>query len=113
MDEEEVFGEAEEALDALGVLLGEARWFGNGREAASREQRRPGWMDASVFAYIHVVVSLFGDNALKTNVEGEFEGDSAGRVGALAERLYAMAVKHDNLMAHRRRILSMYEQCNN
>ena len=87
MDAEEVLREGERAIEALGVLLGEAEdgWFW-GRE-------KPGLFDASVFAYTHLI--LYGD-------EMGWWGVGQGR------RLVKALRGREELVRHRERVLREY-----
>ncbi|CAK4032228.1 Hypothetical predicted protein [Lecanosticta acicola] len=72
--------DAEEALHALSQLLGEGEWFFG--------QSRPGFFDATVFAYTHLIL----DDAL-----GWKQNELKDALG-----------KHANLVRHRERIREMY-----
>jgi hypothetical protein len=80
ISEVDIMREAEDALDALGALLGEDEWFFT--------QQRPTLFDASVFAYTHL--------ALDENMDW--------RDNKLGDQLR----RRENLVQHRDRILKMY-----
>lgn len=102
--------EAEEALEGLAGLLGEKRWFGrfenaeNGRgdggggedENDSRldgdDETVPGILDASVFAYTHIILDICAREP----------GESP------AKRLADVLEGHANVVAHRRRVLDLF-----
>ena len=72
--------DVEEAIEALGTLLGQDEWFFG--------QAQPTLFDASVFAYTHLILDenmAWADNKL----------------GEMLER-------QDNLVQHQNRILEMY-----
>ena len=73
-------GEAEEAIEALVTLLGQAEWFFG--------QQKPSLFDASVFAYTHLILDENLD--WKDNKLGE------------------QLKRRESLLQHRDRILKMY-----
>lgn len=80
ISEVDILREAEEALNALSTLLGQDSWFFG--------QQNPSLLDASVFAYTHLIL----DSGLEWSQNG------------LLEHLK----KHENLVQHRDRIVDMY-----
>lgn len=94
VDEETIAEEAEEALGALSTLLGERTWFANGKDEG---KDAPGEMDASVFAYVHVILWLFAENR-------EDLHEARGKVAA---RLMSTIRRYENLVTHRRRVLDI------
>lgn len=101
VDEAAVYEEAQEAFGALGVILGEARWFGKSSITGEGDEA-PGWLDASVFAYTHAVLSLFGGGGSGAGT-GMKKRQSLG-----AEKLCQAVARHENLVAHRDRILEAF-----
>ena len=95
--DEAVYESASDAFTALSTLLGDSLWFGQ-----MEGQAIPGWLDASVFAYTHVLLSLF-----ETPLAGAKE-DKAMRLGPGAKKMYQAAARHKNLVAHRSRILAAF-----
>lgn len=80
IDIDDLYSEAQNAFDALSTLLGEDMYFfGN---------MNPGLFDASVFAYTHLLLEE--------------------RMGWKETRLIKGLEKHENLVAHRRRIYDTY-----
>ena len=72
--------DAEEAYEALAALIGSDDWF--------FESQKPGILDASVFAYSHLILDVnmaWKDNWLKRTLE-----------------------KYQNLVNHQERIAEMY-----
>lgn len=78
--EDDIMRDVEEAFEALSTLLWEDEWFFG--------QEKPGLFDASMFAYAHLIL----DNGMQW------------RENRLAEALR----RHQNLLRHRERILSVY-----
>lgn len=115
IDVERLIKDAEEAFSALSVFLGDSEWFesvsseaedcrpadeaGPHNERAGQNERRqlgdetrPGMLDAAVFAYTHVMLTIFSRQE---------EGSPVGRlVSALLDR--------HNLCRHRNVILKKY-----
>lgn len=88
VDVEALYARAEEAVEALNEILGDAQWFS---EAVDGEDG-PGVLDAAVFAFVDVVLGYFG---------GQEEGSGARRlVGILEGR--------GGLVGHRERVLREY-----
>lgn len=118
---ERLLEEADEAFDAISVLLGEAEYFGQvnnknkTEDASEREEKEaeeeqeqetsgarnesgtPNMLDAAVFAYTHAISLLFG------NPDREFQGETTP-----AQCLARSVRKRRNLMRHRKRILDRY-----
>ncbi|KAI9723854.1 MAG: hypothetical protein M1828_004104 [Chrysothrix sp. TS-e1954] len=89
---------AREAFAALARNLGEAEWFASAnvadsvRRVQSSHGSEAGFLDASVFAYTHVIITLF-----------------SGSVGKIASQLYGILLEHKNLLNHRKRLLTLFE----
>lgn len=80
ISEADIMREARDALSALSELLGHDRWFFG--------QAQPSMLDASIFAYTHLVLDEqleWGENELARQVS-----------------------QHQNLVQHRNTILSLY-----
>lgn len=101
VDLERLYADADEAFDALSTLLEGRDWFASTSvlsedakvshaDAAKSEQ--PGIFDASVFAYTHVILTLFA-------------GLSDGSPGA---RLRQSITRRSNLLDHHTRIAKRY-----
>ncbi|KAL9093397.1 MAG: hypothetical protein Q9159_000251 [Coniocarpon cinnabarinum] len=93
--EQAVYEEAAEAFAALSTILGQKRWFGYGSETTAPGVR-PGWLDASVFAYTYTLFALFKDSTFRQ------------RPGA--EKLYNSVTAYKNLEQHRDRMLSALQE---
>lgn len=114
IDVERLFREAEEAVGALGVVLGGCEWFGDvlrssdtdadkggqGGEGKEEEYDRtgPGMLDAAVFSYTHVILELFSEIA-----EGLEE-----EAWSPARRLVRAIEGERSLVRHRERVLEVY-----
>lgn len=80
IDIDDLYSEAKNAFDAISTLLGEDMYFfGN---------MKPSLFDAAVFAYTHLLLDE--------------------RMGWKETRLIKALEKHENLIAHRRRIYDTY-----
>jgi hypothetical protein len=67
--EDVIYAEAEEGYSALSTLLGEHKYFFNERCVCFLEGtncRRPGLLDAAVFAYTWTVLDKLGQSSLAT-----------------------------------------------
>lgn len=105
VDAAAVYAEAAEALAALGVVLGDSRWFGRRKEAPEERisledegvgnWEVPGLLDAGVFGYTHVIMEMLEGLPEEKGTEG-----ARGLVAALREQ--------DNLVEHRERVLRNY-----
>lgn len=89
LDLERLFKDADDAFDALSTLLGAQDWF---TCTLRNESGRPGLLDASVFAYTHVILTLFS---------------SLGKCSP-GERLRASITTRSNLLDHHGRIAKKY-----
>ena len=115
VDVEALYMGAEEAVEALSVILGEREWFSETEDGDDAEQQeiahdkqdnadndwtdasksdfsqkgRPGTLDAAVFAYTHVILEYFAQE----------------EVGTPARRLGEIVRGRANLVAHRERML--------
>lgn len=98
IDVEGLYRDAEEALEALSVYLGGREWFEDDGDGDATGSGTPGLLDAGVFAYTQVILSLFAERSHGT---GE-------KLGAGAERLAAAVQAHIGLLRHRQRILRQY-----
>jgi len=103
---ERLLQQADEAFEALGVLLGSEEYFGDiqesdedtgAQEGSDGKKGRPNMLDAAVFAYTHVILLLFEDAAR------ELQGKETS-----AHRLAASVRQRENLVRHRERILERY-----
>lgn len=99
VDIEALYIRAEEAVEALAVLLGELRWFAEcagwtneNDDMQGGEATRPEITDASIFAYTHTILSLFANEAPDTP----------------AARLFRALDAQGNLVAHRQRVLDEF-----
>lgn len=118
VDVRALYARMEEAWAALAQILGHEEWFegvlggGIGTEEEGGEdggrsgvktQSGPGVLDASIFAYSHVVLALLMDWPGREEMSGRgLDALSAGN------RLYEAIARHGNLVAHRDRILARY-----
>ena len=71
LDLEQLYKDADDAFEALDTLLGDHKWFASVKDNQQQEsnqddayisknqQEVPGMLDASVFAYTHVILTLF------------------------------------------------------
>lgn len=91
MDLEVLYKDAEEAFESLDDLLEGHQWYSQTNGSAIEEQK-PGMLDASVFAYTHVILTLFA--SLSTNAPGA--------------RLRSSLTKCGNLLDHHNRIAREY-----
>jgi len=115
IDVERLIKDAEEAFSALSVFLGDREWFESvpselegDRPAVEAEshtenaeqyfstlvgdETRPGMLDAVVFAYTHVMLTIF----------------SRQEEGSPAQRLVSALLDRQNLCRHRNVILKKY-----
>jgi len=89
LDLERVYQDADDAFEALDTLLGAHKWFASIQDEPQQEahqddcstskdqQETPGMLDASVFAYTHVILTLFAFSSdaspagrLRTSITG-------------------------------------------
>jgi len=103
--------QADEAFEALSVLLGREDYFGDVDDGADegdaagaddevvREGKKegPNMLDATVFAYTHVILLLFED------VERDLLEE-----GTPAQRLAGSVRQRENLVRHKARIFERY-----
>jgi metaxin len=89
LDLERLFKDADDAFDALSTLLGDDDWFTSGSDNRSDQ---PGMLDASVFAYTHVILTLF----------------SFLDEGSPGERLRTAITTRSNLLDHHGRVAKKY-----
>lgn len=80
IDVSDLEAEADKAFEALSTLLGEQEYFFN--------RPKPGLLDASLFAYSHLILD--------------------GRMGWKRNRLERLLRKYDNLVQHRERLLGYF-----
>ncbi len=85
VDPRRLYADARRALSALSTLLGDAPWFGRGRDG---HQAVPGLFDASLFAYTHLVLD--------------------DRLGWQDQRLAALVREFPNLVGHQSRLYDSY-----
>ncbi|KAI9193667.1 uncharacterized protein BJ171DRAFT_247947 [Polychytrium aggregatum] len=76
---DEIYREAEQALSALSVKLGQHSYFGG---------VRPSYLDATVFAYLHIILSLLA--------------------GSDETELRKLVLRHENLVQYAKRIWSTW-----
>jgi len=91
IDLEGLYKDAEDAFEALSNLLGEKDWYSQ-TENSTKEEQQPGLLDASVFAYTHVVLRLFASLS----------------VGSPGERLRTSITRCSNILEHHDRIARQY-----
>lgn len=91
IDLEGLYKDAEDAFEALSDFLGEKEWYSQ-IEHLTKEEQKPGILDASVFAYTHVVLTLFASLS----------------VGSPGERLRTAITRCSNLLDHHDRIARQY-----
>jgi metaxin len=89
LDLERLCKDADDAFEALSTLLGDHEWFTSG---SGDHTSQPGILDASVYAYTHVILTLFSS----------LSEDSPG------EKLRASIIKRSNLLDHHGRIAKRY-----
>lgn len=78
---DDIYADAESAVSALSTVLGDDEWFFGGKE--------PGLFDATLFGYLHLILTL------------KWDEKEAGLVRAVK--------KHGNLVGHEERIrMKMY-----
>ncbi|KAG0166781.1 hypothetical protein DFQ28_006862 [Apophysomyces sp. BC1034] len=87
---EEIYQEAEQALEALSVKLGDATYFFNASE--------PTWMDVVVFSYLHVIL---GAPQITDASIAEVEKRQAHALRGLVR-------KHENLVRYAKNIYEQY-----
>lgn len=80
IDVDDLYSEADKAFEALSTLLGEDDWFFG--------EEKPTLFDASVFAYIHLILDE--------------------KMGWKEKRLLRAVKKRENLVGHRERLLVRY-----
>ena len=104
LDLERLYRDADDAFEALDTLLGDHKWFASvgdnpkqesdqDETSTSKDQREvPGMLDASVFAYTHVILTLFA-----------FSSDASP-----AGRLRTSITGRSSLLDHHTRIARQY-----
>lgn len=99
IDEAEIMHDAEEAFEALSILLAGGQWFfSDSVEDAKRHgtvQSGPSLFDASVFAYTHLILD---------SVHQDEEEVMQWQTNSLK----SIVSRYENLVKHRKMILEMY-----
>lgn len=91
LDLEGLYKDAEDAFEALNTMLEGHEWFSQVQGSTEQEQK-PAMLDASVFSYTHVILTLFASLTV----------ESPG------ERLRASVTRCGNLLEHHDRIARDY-----
>ena len=117
VDIEGLYVAMEDAWEALSQVLGSEKCFDEvlgTREDANGKMKGPGELDASVFAYSHVIISLLEDQKGRGAEDGSAKTLQESKVfGKGVKRLYEGIRKHKNLVQHHDLILVQFSNDEN